>query len=97
MTKQDDPNDAAVQKKMITLGPRFDAEFGIPVLEHMAKELVYPESVKDLDDEDDLEGEGNPEAPPESQEDVQTQEPEPPRKSTRKRKEKRDMSDLEEE
>ena len=88
MAKEEDPTDACVQKKIVTLGPRFHAEFGLPLIQRMAKELVYPESVQEEEEEPE-----QPVQAPEAEEEPAPTQEQSQRKSSRKRSRKQEMSD----
>lgn len=90
MTKEEDPNDASLHKRMVTLGPRFHVEFGLSVLQRMAKELVYPESVKEEEEE---EPEQPAEAAPEAEEEPVATQEQSQRTSSRKRSKRHEVSD----
>jgi hypothetical protein len=75
-----------VQKKAVTLGTRFYAEFGTQLLAKMAKELIFGEVEESSgEEEENAEAEGQlEEGEPE-----QVPEPEPSRRSERPKKKKR--------
>lgn len=78
ITKGEDDADPTVEKRMVTLGPRFEAEFGTELLVKMAKELIFDKS---QEEEEIVEEEKEEEETAE----VQEPPPEEPKKKRRTR------------
>jgi hypothetical protein len=100
LTKKESP-DPMVQKKVVTLGPRFHAEFGLKLLRRMAKELIFgqvePEEEEEVGEKKEGDGEGEPEPEAEGEpEPAPEPEPERRRRGERVRKRRNDpMEQLE--
>ena len=85
ITKVEDDADPTLERRMVTLGPRFEAEFGTELLMKMAKELIFDEAPTEEEDDDDDEEEEKGEKQEEAQEAEEPPQP-PPKERRSKRK-----------
>jgi hypothetical protein len=79
-----DSADPTVVRKVVTIGPRFHAEFGEKTLIRMAKELIFDEAPPP-EDEDEDEDEPQKEKDPEEDEPEDSVDEAPPRRARRVR------------